>query len=749
MAADDQRRAEVGHAKHWLVWSLLAAAPCGAFAQAAPGKPAAAADEANTVTLPTVRVEASADASAQGLALPYPGGQVTRGSRAGILGTLDYMDSPFSVTTYTHEFIQDKQAQSVGAVLLNDPTVRTARGFGNFQESYFIRGFILYSDDVAYNGLYNLLPRQYIATELFERVEVLRGVSTFLTGANPNGDGIGGAINLLPKRALNEPLSQVTLNAGSGDQYGAAVDFSRRFGPDGSTGIRLNAAYRDGGTGVDNEKASLGLLAVGLDWRSATVRLSGDLGWQDNRLQETRPNVTLTSTVTSVPTAPNASGNFAQHWSYSNETDLFGTLRAEWDITGNVTAWAAYGLRRSDEANSLANLDVNNGSNGAATTSRFDNTRNDTVDTGEIGLRGRLTTGPVRHEWVAAASFFTMKKENAYAWDYFNALATNLYNPSFYPQPPFGPGTFVGNDLAAPALTNRTRLESYALGDMLTMFDDKVLLTVGARYQRFDIEDFAYNTGELTSHYNQGATSPLVGLVVKPLRELSVYANYAEGLTQGETAPIFVSPPPVNAGEQLAPYVTKQAEAGLKWDLGRFGGGLALFDIRQPRAYIDSANVFVSSGENEHRGIELNVFGLVADGVRLLGGITFLDAIQQETGSPATDGKRVIGTPRQYGSLGAEWDIAALPGFMVEGRAVFTGSSYADAQNTLLVPGWTRFDLGARYATAIAGREVTIRARVDNVADRDYWASVGGFPGAGYLVVGAPRTFSLSASVDF
>jgi iron complex outermembrane receptor protein len=37
---------------------------------------------------------------------------------------------------------------------------------------------------------------------------------------------------------------------------------------------------------------------------------------------------------------------------------------------------------------------------------------------------------------------------------------------------------------------------------------------------------------------------------------------------------------------------------------------------------------------------------------------------------------------------------------------------------------------------------------VDNVADRDHWASVGGYPGAGYLAVGAPRTFSLSASVD-
>jgi iron complex outermembrane receptor protein len=80
---------------------------------------------------------------------------------------------------------------------------------------------------------------------------------------------------------------------------------------------------------------------------------------------------------------------------------------------------------------------------------------------------------------------------------------------------------------------------------------------------------------------------------------------------------------------------------------------------------------------------------------------------------------------------------------------VYTGSSYADALNTLLVPGWTRVDLGARYAVTVAGKPLTLRARVDNVADKDYWSSVGGFPGAGYLVVGAPRTFSLSASVDF
>ena len=137
-----------------------------ATAQTTPAAPA----EAGGGTLSTVTVEASADASAAGLTKPFAGGQVARGGRIGILGTLDNMDSPFSATTYTNELIQNQQARSVGDVLLNDPSVRVARGFGNFQETYFIRGFLLGSDSIAYNGIYSLLPRQYISSELFERV---------------------------------------------------------------------------------------------------------------------------------------------------------------------------------------------------------------------------------------------------------------------------------------------------------------------------------------------------------------------------------------------------------------------------------------------------------------------------------------------------------------------------------------------------------------------------------------------------
>ncbi|MDP4077253.1 TonB-dependent receptor [Acidovorax sp. A1169] len=694
--------------------------------------------------LATVTVNASADASAQGLSPAYASGQVARGGRVGILGTRDAMETPFSAISYTNELIQDRHARSVGDVLQNDPTVRVARGFGNFQESYFIRGFILGSDDTAYNGLYGLLPRQYIATELFERVEVLRGASSFLNGANPGGGGLGGAINLLPKRAPNEPLSRVGFGVGSGGHTDISADIARRFGPDGSAGIRVNVASHNGGTAVDDEKAKLGLAAVGLDWRSRDVRLSGDIGWQDHKLNRTRTNVTL-GAVTSVPTAPDGNSNFAQPWAFSNERDTFGTLRGEWDINPNVTAWAAAGARSGTESNSLANLSVANAATGAGTTYRFDNNRKDNVNTGELGLRGKLQTGSVGHEWVIAASTFSLDKKNAYVMDFGNTQATNLYNPLYTATPAYSGTALRGGVMGNPLTTGRIKLSSVALGDTLSMLDKRLLVTLGLRHQKFDIANFAYATGAQSDRYDQSRTSPLLAALYKLDKSLSVYANYAEGLSQGETAPSTAA----NRGTMLAPYVSKQKEIGVKYDAGRVGGSLALFSTDKPRSVVDAAGIFGASGKDRHQSVELAVQGEAMSGLRVLGGATWLEATQQRTGSALTEGQRVIGVPKLQANLGLEWDVPGVRGLALDGRLVHTGSSHANATNTLRVAGWNRLDLGARYLTEMGGKLVTLRARIDNVTDKNHWASVGGYPGSGYLVVGAPRAFSLSASVDF
>lgn len=733
--------------------SLAAALALHVLAATAQTAPAAG----GTATLSTVTVEASADASAEGLAKPFAGGQVARGGRVGILGTQDVMNTPFSTTSYTNELIQNQQAKSVADVLLNDPTVRIARGFGNFQESFFIRGFIVNSDDIAYNGLYGLLPRQYISSELFERVEVLRGASAFLTGATPSGGGVGGNINLLPKRAANDPLTQVTAGFSGGSQGYLSTDISRRFGPDQSTGIRINAARRDGGTAVHDEDVKLDLVSVGLDWRSRNARISADIGHQEHRLSNTRPNVALGAAVTVVPSAPDNRTNFAQPWTYSNERDTFGTVRGEYDITSDITGWVAAGMRSSHEANSLAGATVSNGSTGAFTTSRFDNTREDDVKTAEVGLRGKLRTGSVGHEWVVAASYFGLEKKNAYGLGLGTGgtLASNIYTPRYYPQTSL---TFLGNDLDSPAINGETRLNSFAVGDTLSFLNDRALLTLGVRHQNIAQRDTSYrlvNNGTQTSaggtiaSYSEARTSPVVGLVFKARNDLSVYANYIEGLAQGETAPAQLNGTPVlNPGAQLKPYVSKQKEVGVKYDGGNIGGNVAFFSTEKPRALVDNG-FFTSSGKDRHQGIEFTVFGEPVKGLRVLGGLTLLDAEQKETGSATTDGKDVIGVPKRQGSIGVDWSVPGITGLSLDARVVASGSSYSNATNTLRVPGWGRLDVGARYVTEMAGKLVTLRARIDNVANRDYWASVGGYPNSGYLVLANPRTFSVTASVEF
>ena len=700
-----------------------------------------AADSADAKPIQTVVISASADASADGLPKAYAGGQVARGGRMGLLGNVDMMDTPFNTLNFTQAVIQDQQSRSVADVLQNDPSVRVARGFGNYQELYVIRGFAVNSDDLAYNGLYGLLPRQFVASELLERVEVFRGANSFLNGAAPGGGGIGGSINLLPKRAGNNDLSEATLGVESGGQGYGALDISRRFGADGNSGIRVNAARRDGGTGVDREHRTLSVLAVGLDFEARDYRLSADIGYQDHQLKGARPSVTVNGGV-ALPAAPDASSNWAQDWTHSNERDTFGTLRGEVDLAKDVVAWAAFGARSGDESNVLAAPTVSS-SDGTASMYRFDNARTDSVRTGEIGVRGKLRTGAIGHSLSATASTFWQQSKNAYAFSNFAGFATNLYRPVDVAAP--AADFFTGGKLSDPLVTSKSILSSYAVADTLSMLDDQLLLTVGARNQTIKSDSYDYNSGAAQTHYNQSKVTPVAGIVYKPLKGVSLYANYIEGLQQG---PVASGTDIDNIGEAFAPYTSKQKEVGVKYDGGTLGASAALFTTTLPSAYIKNHH-FGVFGEQRNQGLELSVFGVPLHGLRVLGGLTLLDATQRITQDGINQGKDVIGVPGTQLNIGAELDVPGVHGLNLNARVVYTSSQYADGANTQELPSWKRLDIGASYATRIADRSVTLRARIDNVADKSYWASAGGYPGSGYLVLGAPRTIVVSGAVDF
>ncbi len=719
---------------------MLAAACDGIAADATP-----ADDARQEKTLAAIEVTASADASAEGLAKPYAGGQVARGGRVGLLGNQDIMDTPFSTTAYTSTMIQDQQAASVADVLLNDPTVRSARGFGNFQEMYVIRGFPVPSDDMTYNGLYGVLPRQYLAAELVERIEVLRGANAFLNGGNGavSGFGVGGTVNVLPKRAGNDPLTQITAGIDNGGHALLSTDISRRFGPDQSTGIRLNAVRRDGSGTIKNEDRELSLLSIGADYRSRDLRLSADAGFQEHRINSPRPSVTPNG---GIPDAPDASRNFAQPWTFARERSLFATARAEYDISDVTTAWAAFGLRNGNEENRLANPTAT--AAGVTNAYRFDNIRKDQARTAEVGVRHQFDTGDVKHTAVVSASVYELESRNAwggsdwFANGFLGDVLSNLTNPTKVPMPAI---INRSGNYADPLVTFRNQSTSVAVADTLRFADERLRVTIGARHQQMDNREYDYNSGAQTKRYQESRVTPMVGIVYRVRQDVSLYANYIEGLTAGDTAPWNAT----NVGQSLAPHVTKQQEVGVKYDGGRIGAGVALFTTTKPFGMLNSSNLFVNGGEQRNQGIEFSVFGEAAPGVRLLGGLTLLDGEITRGVDGSLEGKQPIGVPNSQATIGADIDVPGVAGLAISPRVVYTGSQYADINNTMAIPSWTRVDIGARYVTEINKQLVTFRARLDNVFDRNYWASTGGYPGYGYLVLGAPRTFTISATIDF
>jgi iron complex outermembrane receptor protein len=111
---------------------------------------------------------------------PFAGGEVARGGRVGALGNRDYMDTPFSVTTYTHEYIKDNQARTINEAVADDPTIRTLYAQGAYSDALNIRGFNLSAPDMAFNGLYGVGPQNSINLPGIERIEVFRGPSALL-----------------------------------------------------------------------------------------------------------------------------------------------------------------------------------------------------------------------------------------------------------------------------------------------------------------------------------------------------------------------------------------------------------------------------------------------------------------------------------------------------------------------------------------------------------------------------------------
>ena len=685
--------------------------------------------ENKTETLPEVQVK---DKAIKELPVEYAGGQVARGGKVGLLGNKELLDTPFSATQYTSKLIEDQQAQNLGDVLVNDPSIRNTYSRGSGRDEFNIRGFTLFNYDAMFNGLYGISPRDSSSMIGIERVEVLRGPNALLNGIAPGGS-VGGAINLVPKRAGYQPLNRLTMSFIDDSQFAAHADVARRYGADQQLGVRLNAIKSSGDTPMDGSKERLDAIAIGVDFQGEGFRLEGDLNYQ-NRLTYARSGLLFVAGGVQIGSAPDARRNYFPSWTYWDSNQISGAARAEFDLTPN---WMVYGALGGSE------YDFNSLQTSWALLSEQGNMRTRPTRTqqyvktltGEIGVRGKFNTGPIDHEPVLSVTSYFMESgflpSPAAGFTF-----SNLYASPNSPKPAL---SLVGN---VPKVSE-TRLRSIALADTLSVLDNKVQLTLGLRHQEVIVNSFdAAGNRRLDQNYDESKLTPTLAVVIRPTEQLSLYANYIEALNQGPIAPTTAP----NSGQVFAPTVSKQREAGLKYDFGRFATTVSVFEIERASEITDPTTSRLEvNGKQRNRGVEFLTQGEVIDNVRLLGGLALTEGKLVKTEGGTTDGNTAPAVPRQQFNLAAEWDTPVLPGLTLTARMLHTGEQYLDPENTQKIPSWNRYDLGARYAFTTGKVPVTVRGSIENLFDKNYWLSAA----RQGLSVGAPRTVLLSVSADF
>ncbi|AUM70126.1 TonB-dependent receptor [Pseudomonas fluorescens] len=664
----------------------------------------------------------------------YAGGQVARRGSQGLLGSRDFMETPFSMTTYTSAAVKNQQARTLGDLIASDPSVRATNPAGGRYEQFTIRGFSLFNSDVAYNGLYGVLPTYTIDMEMAERVDILKGPSQLINGISPRGS-VGGGINVVPKRATDRPITSFTGNYASNNQLGGAVDVGRRFGEDNQFGIRFNGVKQAGDTEWDHQSVDREMAVLGLDFRGERLRLSTDIGHTERDTDAPQERVQVGANA-QVPHASDVRHNYAQAWSKARTVDTFGTVNAEYDVNDSVMLYGGVGARKSNHDFLRHAVSVTNDA-GDFTVSPRDFTRDENVQTANAGVRNWFHTGPVSHEVNLAASYFYMDFTNGGA-RYANGRS-NLYDPVETSTP-------SNPTRQDPKVYTENHFSGLALSDTLGLFDDRLLLTLGARWQRVEVDDWSDGVKGPTA-YDEEKVSPSGGILFKATDRLSLYANYMEGLSQGKIAPSTS----VNEDEIFPPFVSRQVEVGAKYDAGALAVTAAVFRIKQPAYATDATTrVFGPNGKRENTGVELNVFGEPVKGTRLLGGVMYIDSKLTNTTGGTFDGNRAPATPEYNVNLGAEWDVPTVQGLTLTTRGIYSSSQYLDQSNTKQIDSWERFDVGARYGFKVDEKNITLRANIENVADKRYWSSAGASddsePG---LTLSTPRTYLLSATVDF
>ncbi|MGJ3243274.1 MAG: TonB-dependent receptor [Opitutales bacterium] len=649
-----------------------------------------------------------------------------------LFGTVSLLDTPFSVSVLGQEIIQEQRAFSSYEVLKNDPAVGLpypGSRYG-YYDTFSLRGFESHNwYSYRVDGLV-FANQGENPIENKESLQVLKGAAALRYGYAPPG----GVINYVRKRPTDRTRASVSLDL---DSHGLVLFQADLGGPlaGEQLGHRTVVAAEEWSSFQDNADGGSRLLASTLlEWRpleSLVVSLGGE--YQDlARPYISAIPISLEGRFFDLPVEHN---HFREGSRYFVETGaVFGGF--SWSIHPDfiVESQTSYNwFSRGDEVQGTfySYLVEEDGSYDTYAARSGDERR--PAFSHQTHAEARFVTGTVEHRFVAGFNFRDLKAYWGADVSEWSVGPSNIFDPVYY-------DVDLSGDLPESTFNRRVREWGLFATDMIE-WNARWRTLLGIRYGSLD-------AGPPDDLVNATALSPTAALIFKPVPNQTVYGLYTEGLESGGVAPQAA----VNANEVLESRITRQAEVGYKWlvDEGRGALTVAGFYIDRPLEYVNAANRYVQDGQQVHYGVEASGSYSLAASVQAFGGFMLLDAEQEETGTPAQNGKRPTGVVRFRGNLGMDYAVPAIEGLHLNMTGYYTGERYATNVETLPIDAFFRLDAGLRYRWQMEKASLAARVNVENLLNETYLAGAFFYEGfGGNATYGAPRTLRFSVTARF
>jgi len=137
----------------------------------------------------------------------------------------------------------------------------------------------------------------------------------------------------------------------------------------------------------------------------------------------------------------------------------------------------------------------------------------------------------------------------------------------------------------------------------------------------------------------------------------------------------------------------------------------------------DSFGCYANIGRAEYKGVTLS-------GSYLLAGVALRASLDWSNPRDRDSGLQLARRAKRYASFGVD---TQLSGWTLGADVQASARRYNNAANTQVLPGYATLGL---YTSRSLGRDITLTARLDNVADKDYETARGYATGGRIFHVG-------------